>query len=729
MTRTLGTLRCLAGLLLAILGVALPAELAHAQIQVPTGFDERLVVDVGLPPTALAFTPDGRMLIATQSGRLLIKMGEELLPTPAIDLSPRICSNSERGLLGVAVDPAFAENHYIYLYYTFNKHDTCGTRSARVPVNRVSRVVLGDDNLVDPDSEQILLDNIQSMGGNHNGGDLHFGPDGYLYVAVGDGGCDYLFNSGCAGANDAARDPHVLLGKILRITRDGGIPPTNPFQGEGTARCALTGRAEWGVACQETFASGLRNPFRFAFDLDATEPRLFINDVGQNDWEEINLGVAGADYGWNIREGACVAGSRSDCPPPPEGLTDPLHAYSRATSCGSITGGAFVPIASAWPAEYFGAYLFADYVCGKVFMLRPTADGDYESSMFADGFGGSSIVTMTFGPEGGRLGLYYTTLRGGGEIRVITFDDNDNRAPTAAAEATPRFGEPPLEVLLDATGSTDPDGDELSFEWDFGDGTPKQSQPRVTHTYASAGTYTAGVTVRDASHESRASVRIAVGNRPPWPTIVSPASDFRFSVGETVVLEGRAWDREDARLVPDLRWRVTLHHGSHTHPFLPLTRGNGIEIVMPAPEDFIAAASSALEIELTAVDSRGLAAKVTQALFPQWVGVTITTDPAGLQLYVNETAFRTPVNFIGWPGWRLRVQAPPQPAPWNPDVTLALDEWSDGGEPERLFIVPSESTRIVGRYRPTGDVTVGPPPLLPLRALPLGSGPVRRPVR
>jgi hypothetical protein len=286
MTRTLGTLRCLAGLLLAILGVALPAELAHAQIQVPTGFDERLVVDVGLPPTALAFTPDGRMLIATQSGRLLIKMGEELLPTPAIDLSPRICSNSERGLLGVAVDPAFAENHYIYLYYTFNKHDTCGTRSARVPVNRVSRVVLGDDNLVDPDSEQILLDNIQSMGGNHNGGDLHFGPDGYLYVAVGDGGCDYLFNSGCAGANDAARDPHVLLGKILRITRDGGIPPTNPFQGEGTARCALTGRAEWGVACQETFASGLRNPFRFAFDLDATEPRLFINDVGQNDWEE-----------------------------------------------------------------------------------------------------------------------------------------------------------------------------------------------------------------------------------------------------------------------------------------------------------------------------------------------------------------------------------------------------------------------------------------------------------
>ncbi|MGH9161187.1 MAG: PQQ-dependent sugar dehydrogenase, partial [Vicinamibacteraceae bacterium] len=401
MGRTISLQRCLACVVVAILSAAPLAEVSNAQVRVPAGFDDRLVVDVGLPPTALAFTPDGRMLIATQEGRLLVKVGDQLLPTPAIDLSPRLCSNSERGLLGVAVDPDFARTRYIYVYYTFNKHDSCGTNSRTVPVNRVSRLVLGDDNLVDADSELILLDNIPSTGGNHNAGDLHFGPDGYLYVSVGDGGCDYLFDSGCAGANDAARDQHVLLGKILRITRDGGIPPTNPFQGEGTARCALTGRTEWGVACQETFASGLRNPFRFAFDWDAAEPRLFINDVGQGDWEEINLGVAGADYGWNIREGACVAGSRSDCPPPPEGLTDPLHAYSRATGCGSITGGAFVRTESLWPAEHIGAYLFADYVCGKIFVLRRTAGGDYESGTFADGFDRSSIVTMRFGPVGG----------------------------------------------------------------------------------------------------------------------------------------------------------------------------------------------------------------------------------------------------------------------------------------------------------------------------------------
>ncbi|MGH9160619.1 MAG: PQQ-dependent sugar dehydrogenase, partial [Vicinamibacteraceae bacterium] len=271
------------------------AEISNAQVSVPAGFEERLAVGVGLQPTALAFTPDGRMLIATQAGQLLVKAGDALLPTPAIDLAPRMCSNVERGLLGVAVDPAFAENHYVYLYYTFNKHDTCETNTPRVPVNRVSRLVLGDDNLIDAGTERILLDNIPSTGGNHNAGDLRFGPDGYLYVAVGDGGCDYLFDSGCAGANNASRDPHILLGKILRITREGGIPPTNPLQGPDSAPCGSTGRAARGVACQETFASGFRNPFRFAFDADVAEPRLFVNDVGQNNWEEINLGVAGAD--------------------------------------------------------------------------------------------------------------------------------------------------------------------------------------------------------------------------------------------------------------------------------------------------------------------------------------------------------------------------------------------------------------------------------------------------
>ncbi|MGH9160620.1 MAG: PKD domain-containing protein, partial [Vicinamibacteraceae bacterium] len=306
-------------------------------------------------------------------------------------------------------------------------------------------------------------------------------------------------------------------------------------------------------------------------------------------------------------------------------------------------------------------------------------------------------------------GLYYTTLRGGGEVRVITFEEGANRAPTAAAAATPRSGEPPLDVLLDATASTDPDGDRLSFEWDFGDGTPRQSGARLNHTYTNAGTYTAEVTVRDASHESRASVRIDVGNKPPWPTIVSPTSDFRFSVGETVVLKGYAWDREDARLVSDLRWRVTLHHGSHTHPFLPPTAGNGIEVVMPPPEDLPGAINSYLEIELTAVDSQGLAATIRQRLLPRQVDVTVTSVPAGMELNLNGTRVRAPFRFIGWPGWQLRVVAPSQRAPESSDIWLVLDGWSDGGAANHLFVVPDERAHLVARYRATGNLAVGRP--------------------
>lgn len=143
----------------------------------------------------------------------------------------------------------------------------------------MSRFVLPDSNVVDPAT--VLIDNIHSPAGDHNAGDLRFGKDGNLHVGVGvgvgDGGCDYAGNSGCAGANDAARDRHVLLGKILRITPSGD----NPFAGAGTARCNASGSTAAGNSCQDTFAWGLRNPFRIAFDPNAAGTRLHINDVGQ----------------------------------------------------------------------------------------------------------------------------------------------------------------------------------------------------------------------------------------------------------------------------------------------------------------------------------------------------------------------------------------------------------------------------------------------------------------
>ena len=182
------------------------------------GFSDDLVTGVA-SPTALAFTPDGRLLITTQPGQLRVYQGGALVATPAIDLAATrsICTNSERGLLGVAVDPNFASNHFIYLYYTVKTGSGCAGVAA---ANRVSRFTLSDSNSAG--SELILIDNIPNPGGNHNGGELGFGKDGYLYVGVGDGG----------STPETAQQLNILTGKILRITTSGGIPPTNPYSGD-----------------------------------------------------------------------------------------------------------------------------------------------------------------------------------------------------------------------------------------------------------------------------------------------------------------------------------------------------------------------------------------------------------------------------------------------------------------------------------------------------------------
>ena len=191
-----------------------------------------------------------------------------------------MCSNGERGLLGIAVDPQFTTNHYVYLYYTFNKNAAgCPTNSTTTPVERISRFTLDvpTANVINPATEVVLLDGVLNFAGNHNGGQLRVGPDGFLYAGIGDGGCDYAGDSGCQGSNDASRDRNILNGKILRIGRDGSVPPTNPFLGAGTARCN-TGPSAPGTICQETFAWGFRNPFRFAFR--PGDGALIVNDVG-----------------------------------------------------------------------------------------------------------------------------------------------------------------------------------------------------------------------------------------------------------------------------------------------------------------------------------------------------------------------------------------------------------------------------------------------------------------
>lgn len=307
-------------------------------VNVPQGFTRNESWITGLSSaTAFAQAPDGRLFVAEQGGALRVVKNGTLLAAPFVQLT--VDSNGERGLIGVALHPDFASNGWVYVHYT--------TPSGGAH-NRISRFVASGD--LAGGSESILVD-LPALSGatNHNGGAIHFGVDGKLYVGVGD-------NANSANSRNLASP----LGKLLRFNDDGSIPSDNPNFATQTGLA----RAVW--------ASGLRNPFTFA--IQPGSGRIHINDVGEGTWEEINLGAPGADYGWPTTEGPTSAA----------GITAPLFAYRHGatTPAGSgpggffvgqaIAGGAFYPVNGAFPAGYRGHYYFADYVAGFVGRLDTT---------------------------------------------------------------------------------------------------------------------------------------------------------------------------------------------------------------------------------------------------------------------------------------------------------------------------------------------------------------------
>lgn len=720
--------------LLGALGLGF-SSLAHAAI--PAGFVDEVVTpdddDASVSgPTAIAFTPDGRLLITRQSGVLIVRQGTTNTTAVTFPAS-QLCANFERGLLGVAVDPDFGpgagQNRFIYLFYTF-RNGAAACSGSTVPVNRVSRFVLADNNTVDLASETVLVDNMPSAGGNHNAGDVQFGKDGYLYITIGDGGTDYA-GGGSAGSNDAARDEFTLTGKLLRITKDGGIPIDNPFTGAGTARCNVTGTTTPGNRCQETYGWGLRNPFRLAFDPNVAGTRFFINDVGQNVREEIDLGQAGADYGWNCREGTRVNNSSGPCNPTPSGMVPPIFEYSHgvqvpgstsSASCNSITGGAFVPN-GIWPAAYDNVYLFSDYVCGWIFQLAGANGGGpfTTASDFATNLGGSSAVALRFGPFETTQALYYTTFAGGGQVRRVRYSPAGNNAPTASFTANPLGGPAPLLVNFDGSASTDPDaGNTLTYFWTFGDGTPETSTTTATtsHSYAANGDYTASLRVRDNNFAFSTSVTqtIQVGNTPPVAQIVFPTSADSFVVGQTITLNGSGTDTQDGALpAGSLSWTVRLHHNEHTHPLLGPVTGNNIQFVAPAPEDVPALDSSFVEIDLVVTDSGGLTDTAHLDFQPNRVATTFATNPAGLVITVNGEPVSGPTTINAWQAWTMNVNAP---SPQNSvGTSYGFTSWSDAGAQSHSIVTLATPTTYTASFNSLGPASLDYFTVTPCRLL------------
>jgi glucose/arabinose dehydrogenase len=335
----------------------------------PAGFTEsQFGSNLNGTPTAMAFAPDGRLFVCLQTGQLRVIKNGALLATPFVSLT--VDSSGERGLLGVAFDPNFASNHFVYLYYTV----------PTAPIhNRISRFTANGD-VVMAGSELVLanLDNL-STATNHNGGAIHFGPDGKLYAGVGE------------NANSAnAQTLNNRLGKILRYNADGSIPTDNPFFNTATGG----NRAIW--------ALGLRNPFTFAFQPGTG--RFFINDVGQSAWEEINDGIAGSNYGWPTCEGVCAPSNAN--------LRDPLFQYGHGsgnTAGCAIVGAAFYnPPVNQFPSSYLGKYFFADLCNNWIGLFDPAAG---TASGFATGL--NTPVDLQIGPDGC---LYYLQQGNSGQV-------------------------------------------------------------------------------------------------------------------------------------------------------------------------------------------------------------------------------------------------------------------------------------------------------------------------
>jgi len=368
---------CLTALLLAAPALAQSALAQTTLAQTPLATQDGVTVAAqtvatGFDQPVLLIAPPGdpRLFIVEKTGRIRVIDGGTLTPQPFLDIANRITSGGEQGLLGLAFHPGFARNQRFFVYYT----------------DRDGAITVAEGLASDPGTLTPLLTVPHDQANNHNGGWLDFGPDGLLYIGTGDGGA-----GGDPWGN--AQNPDVRLGKLLRIDVDSAkpyaIPPTNPF--------ATTGGAP------EIFALGLRNPWRAAFDGDT----LYIGDVGQGEWEEVNVlktTDAGANLGWNRTEGrACFATATCD----QTGLTPPVHVYDHNQGC-SVTGG-HVYRGAAMPALQ-GRYFFSDFCTGNLMSFR-LSDGQAQDVVGMAEATASLGQVSSFGQDSAGE-LYLLTLDG-----------------------------------------------------------------------------------------------------------------------------------------------------------------------------------------------------------------------------------------------------------------------------------------------------------------------------
>jgi glucose/arabinose dehydrogenase/PKD repeat protein len=716
--------RAVVGAVVGALLVLLWASSAQAAT-LPAGFAEETVVSGLTQPTAVRFSSDGRVFVAEKSG--LIKEFDSLSDTtPRVyaDLRQRVHDFWDRGLLSIALDPSFPTRSVIYALYTYDApiggtapvyNDACAdpTGAGCKVSGRLSRIL--------PDgSEQVMIEDWCQQYPSHSIGSLAFGPDGQLYASGGDGASFNWVDYGQGGGilNRCADPPNeggALRSQDMRttsdltadpVTLDGTVIRIDPNTGEGSAGNPFASSSD--ANARRIVAYGLRNPFRINFRPGTRE--LWAGDVGWNEWEEINTltdasDAAAENFGWPCYEGTLRQPGYDNQNLPicetlygqSNAVTAPFYRYRHSDqvipgeSC-PIGGSAIAGLSFAfygggpYPAEYDGALFFADYTRRCIWAMERGGTTRPSPSNIKGFVGGAaSPVELQIGPDGN---LYYVDI-GGGTIRRITYTAGANQPPVAVAKANPASGDIGMTVNFDGSGSSDPNGDPLSYEWDLdGDGAfDDSSAVRPSWTYNTAGNYRVSLRVSDG-RGGTATDAITIGVGRPNVTISTPTMALRWKVGDTVSFSGSATDNQGAAIpASSLTWSLVLKHGAcpdcHDHPLqnLPGVASGSFQ----APDH---AYPSHLELSLTATDSNGLAGTASVQLHPLTTTLRFATNPTGLTLTFNGANATAPFDRTVIVNSTNSVSAP---SPQNLRGTgkQVFKSWSDGvTTPTRTIVAP-----------------------------------------